>query len=490
MSAPRPAALLAPLLLVAACDAPLAADGQGAPRAPNILLVSMDTCRYDHLGLAGYQRDTSPNLDALAARGTSFANCYAQSNETLYSHASIFSARHPGDLAALDDDFALPSDVRTLAELLELYGYDTAAFTAGAHMRRAFGLSRGFDLYLDDVDFGSFFHSMQAASFWLEDQPATQPFFLFVHGYDCHSPYSKPLFFEDLFDPEYSGVADEIAQQRVGIEHIYDGRYYPEVPLNFVINSRGQRFITDDFFEGALRRAADNDAPSTSLSQADLDHLVAHYDGSIVYADLFLGLFLARLDELGLGDDTVVAVFSDHGEGLADHEHFHHRPLLNDSVLHVPLVLYVPGEHGRNRGEITHRVNAMDIAPTLLELAGVPALQGVPGQSLVPLLEQVEAPAQAPQFAESRHLVSVRVPGEQLIASKVALARGLPEGEHSEGYEHHLFPGELSDAEPVGAAALALRLAGWYEGIQPQPGASPLQVDEQLRRVLQERGYW
>ncbi len=474
--------------LLLSCAGSMASPRSPSSNPPSFLLVSMDTCRHDHTGVAGYARDTTPNLDRLAEGGASFSHAYAQSNETLYSHAAIFTASHPGDLAPIDDDFHLPSDVRTLAEVLSLYGYETAAFTGGAHMTGALGMGRGYGLYRDDVHFGSFFHSVQLAEYWL-DQPHPDPFLLFVHGYDCHSPYVKPLFFEHLFDQGYSGVADRIIPQRTGVESVHEGRFYPELRPEVVTNTAGRRYIGDDFFLDALPRAAAEGRPSLPVSQRDLDHMVAHYDGALAYADLWLGLLLAGLEASGHAEDTVVIVFSDHGEGLTDYGHFQHRPHLREHVIRVPLVIQAPGRV-REGARIDSFVSAIDIAPTVLEMAGVPPLQGVAGRSLVPLLEGRAPGHQAPVFSQSRHQVTVRVPGEQLVLDTAVLNPTSARAASAAPRGYYRFDGELEpSAEPVGPEALELRLRAWVEGLEPSADAGP-GLDQELRDALRERGYW
>jgi arylsulfatase A-like enzyme len=463
------------------------AEPEPAPPGPNILLVSLDTCRHDHTGLGGYERDTTPNLDRLAALGASFDHAYAQANETLYSHAAIFTADYPGDLAPIDDDFHLPKDARTLAEVLGLYGYDTAGFTGGAYLTRALGLGRGFELYRDELHFGSLHNSVRLASSWL-GQPREAPFFLFVHGYDCHSPYIKPLFFDHLFDPDYRGIADDIVPQRTGVERIHQRRYFHQLQPSFVQGAKGRHYVSDDFFLEALPRAAAEGEPSIPLEERDLAHLVAHYDGSLAYADMQLGLLLARLEELDLSEETVVLVFSDHGEGLTDYGHFQHRPHLREHVIQVPLVVHAPGRGFPAGRRVDQFVRAIDIAPTILELAGVPGLQAVPGRSLVPLLEQGGTLPVEPVFAESRHEVTLRVPGEQLVLRRDQLS---PEGAASgEPAAYYRFEGELGPGIPhLGPRALELRLRAWYEGLEADAqGPSPM--DEELRALLRERGYW
>src|SRR5262245_14018920 len=147
------------ILLFLACTS-------GTPTPPNVLLVSMDTVRYADTSLGG-ARDTTPNLARLAAIGTSYDNAFAVGNESLYSHAALFTGRYPSEVAFADHKtYALPPNTPTLARILKRYGYATAAFTGGGHIIAAFGFDQGFDQFTaapGETRFGSFFDSVPLA---------------------------------------------------------------------------------------------------------------------------------------------------------------------------------------------------------------------------------------------------------------------------------------------------------------------------------------
>ena len=158
-------------------------------RPPNLILISIDGLRADRTGIGGNPNAPSPVLDRLAKEGQWFSRAFSQSNESLYSHASMFTGRYVSELAAPDyRTFVVPDEAMLLGEILGLYGYSTAAFVAGGHVRADYGFDQGASLFDDSYDFGSFFHKVPQALNWIEEQ-AREPYFLTLHGYDCHRPY-------------------------------------------------------------------------------------------------------------------------------------------------------------------------------------------------------------------------------------------------------------------------------------------------------------
>jgi len=477
------------------------------PTPPNVVVIALDTTRADHLGAYGYDRDTSPNLDAFAAEAVLFERCYSQSNETLTSFASTFTSRLPSDLAPLSyERFGLPQDVHTLQGVLGLHGYQTGGFVAGGHLVSAFGHDQGFDVYQDQWHFGSFFHTVPPALAWLDVRDAERPFYLFVHSYDAHTAYAKPLYFEQLFDPDYEGPADDIlgAPAALEIEKVWQGRYYPDIERPHVTRAVGERQIvvlhTDLFSLLALQDPADGQA----LAERDLEHVVAHYDGSIAYADLQLGLLLAELEARDLLETTVVIVMGDHGEDLFEHGHANHRISLHDASGHVPLLIRYPGGAGGGQ-RVSTPVELLDLMPTVLELAGATPPAGIRGQSLVPLtgdepsgeratisISEGILPMASARGEEHRLIVQGALPGS---AEFRAL---LDEGDLSRP-EFSVFrvgPGvedRLDPAAPETLAAAAPLLEAMrraYAHPSAQLDATKPYLDPALRELMRDKGYW
>jgi arylsulfatase A-like enzyme len=350
-----------------------------AAARPSVLLVTIETLRADHVGAYGYARNTTPNLDRLAAQGARFHHAIAQAPFTLPSVASILTGKTPPEHGVRNHPAVLAPEIETLAERFRAAGYQTAAMTRHTWLRRKSGLDQGFDEYHNNkFSAGLDARSLSlAATDWLEAREPNRPFFLWLHFLDPHLPYTPSFPYSVLFrededdgEPRVEHLRSMLAVDRDGFEptpyaDIPGGPYYdlvfPHYPKNpalldlaFWRRSRGSIF-----FGGA--RYDDR-------AVAELRDL---YDGAIAYTDDNLARVLRSLTELGLDETTVVAVAGDHGEAFGEHElYFTHDFTLYDEVLRVPLVLRYPPaiEPGT---EIAQQVRLMDLAPTLLELTGI-----------------------------------------------------------------------------------------------------------------------
>jgi arylsulfatase A-like enzyme len=338
------------LVLASHGEAPVAwselflSPGTLDPR-PNLILVSIDTLRADHLSCYGYERPTTPHLDALAAEGTLFRSSAAAATWTLPSTATLLTGLLPDQhrLHSLEDRLA-PSVV-TLAERLRGAGYRTAAFTDGGFVGPEWGFYQGFERY--DFTRGEAWEPKDAAVIaertaqWLEDN-RFQPFFLFVHTYETHQPYTRREGFAGPFlPPGYHGpLGDEVG----AFSLVEPGR-----------------------------------------SRADREWAEALYDGEIARADHYLGGLLAGLVRGPLGARTAVVVTSDHGEEFLEHggvEHGHGK-VFDENVM-VPLIVRPPG--GAAGREVATPVSGADVVPILLKLAGLPRPEGLVGRSLPQLM--------------------------------------------------------------------------------------------------------
>lgn len=343
----------------------------------NILLISLDSLRADHVSCYGYGRSTTPNLDRLAAEGAVFEECVAASSWTLPSHVSIFTSRYPSAHGVERIPKRLGRGVPTLAGILKEHGYKTAAFVTGPSMSHRFGLSRGFDLYddftVDLVQDVNLFDETPAekpnlneivtndvitrqATNWLATNSET-PFFLFVHYWDIHHDYIPPEPFDKAYDPDYAGAED------------------------------GRKIVA---------READI---KKDIVPADLAHMVALYDGEITHTDSHLGMILKRLDELGLRERTLVVAVSDHGEEFLEHGELRHGKNLFEEVIHVPWIVRFPGfvpEGRRIAGPVSH----VDIMPTVLALARISSPPGLNGVDLSECLLRNAPPPERGIFSD------------------------------------------------------------------------------------------
>ena len=326
-------------------------------RPPNVILICVDGCRADHLGAWGYGRDTTPTLDRLARQGLSFTRNYSQANESLFSHASLFTSRHPSEIALPTyTHFAIPSALPTLAKRLKMLGYQTAGFTGGGHVRHEYGFGDGYDRYFDDVPFGSFFMSVPQAMHWLENK-REGPFFMFLHGYDCHRPYRKPAVFSHLYAPGYQGDADRYLASPQVLDRVFEGRFFESFDIRQSRTRAGDRPSDPTSYLELARLAQEHPEAGKALASGDVEHIIAHYDAAITYSDTWIGTFLAGMDRLGLDrTNTLVVVLADHGEDLMEHGMFNHRFGLHVPNLHVPLIFWGAGVDARQAGRRLDRV--------------------------------------------------------------------------------------------------------------------------------------
>jgi arylsulfatase len=361
----RPCARILPLLLALGCT-------PAQPR-PNLLLVTIDTLRADRLGLYGFEGESSPNLDAFSQGAVVFERAIAASSRTAPSHASIFTGRWARDhsVGVINGSSRL-GDEATLAGTLAAAGWETAAFVSNSVLHSRIGLDSGFAHYDDslpdaEANRAHIFerHAEQttrSAVAWLEgERPG--PWFVWVQYNDPHGPYTPP--------PHY------IAQARPRL----DGE---ERPLPVLQAHAGELGIP------AYQRFGDERYP---------EQYRARYAGEIRYTDAWLGRLLEAADAQSGGRDTVILVTADHGEALGEeNRYFQHGSGTTPNLVHVPLIVRAPGATPARYPEPVHHV---DIAPTLLELAGLPQIEGGAGLSLVPRWRDDTPPPERTLFADT-----------------------------------------------------------------------------------------
>lgn len=353
--------LLVGLVVLTACaDEPPRLTGlRGSCEGCNVILISLDTLRADHLGAYGYERNSSPELDAVANQSVLFERCFAQAPTTLPSHMSIFTGLYPRRHGVLKKSLVLSDRTPTLASLLRERGYATAAFTGGGFVRERFGY-HGFDRFEHsdywDASYRSENDQFEEMLGWVDAR--SEPFFLFWHSYRVHSPYNPPPKADRFSDPAYDGIV------------VVD----PDIPTEVCdgVEARGCQWKGLPYFQRILDR----------MNREDVQHVVDKYDGELLSLDALVGRLWKQLEARSLLENSVVVIVSDHGETFAERERNakigHGLPYRE--VLHVPLIVYAPGlEAGRRRAEI---VETIDLMPTVLDLVGVTTPAGLDGQSL------------------------------------------------------------------------------------------------------------
>ncbi|MCK5378164.1 MAG: sulfatase, partial [Acidobacteria bacterium] len=311
---------------------------------PNVVLITIDTTRADHVGCFGYSEPTTPNIDRLAEEGVLFTKAFTTNPVTLPAHTSILTGTYPLFHGVRDNStYVVNDEVTTLAEILKERGYRTAAFVGAFVLDGIFNLDQGFDTYDDDVGrdwakdeierraanaFGFderkanlVTHSAQA---WLKTRPSG-PFFLWAHYFDPHQPLNPP-------DPHRSRFTDP-------------------------------------------------------------------YDAEIAFVDEQLGELLRSLRVDGSYDNTVIVVVADHGEGLMDHGEPTHSLFIFDSTMHVPLVIKPVAPSALS--VVDGLVSTVDIVPTILEMVGAEVPDSVQGRSLMPAMAGDPIPEDRSVYMES-----------------------------------------------------------------------------------------
>ncbi len=288
----------------------------------NVILITIDTLRADHVSAYGGDRARTPTLDSLAAAGARFDHCVAQAPLTLPSHASLLSSTYPQFNQVRDNGgFQVPAQLNLISEVMKQGGAATAAFIGAFVLHGKWGLNQGFDVYSDRFDparYGRILlenekradEVLDDARQWLQAISGRR-FFAWIHLYDPHAPYDPP----------------------------------------------------EPFARGTPRAA---------------------YRGEVEYTDSELGKFISFLKEKGLYDNSLIVVAADHGEGLGDHGEDGHGMFLYETTIHVPLIIRAPRPFARRA--IGETVELVDVAPTVLDLLALPIPREWQGRSLWPLL--------------------------------------------------------------------------------------------------------
>jgi len=316
------------------------------PSRPNVLLISIDTLRADHLGVYGYERPTSPRIDALAEESIVFDAAFTTAPWTLPAHASMLTGLYPEEHGAGHATVFTPlaEDVGTVSERLSAAGYRTIAHVGGGYVGRAYGLDRGFDEWLDRH--GATLESVLPETLAALSEAGGEPFFLFLHTYGVHGPYKHPDRFPSFRVPgrsEPKPIWREVASMTLH-QHLDLGRF-----------------------------SGPGDA-------------IAGYDSCIRFVDDQVGRLLDFLERRGMLDDSLIVVTSDHGESFLERgRYISHGYTFFEEEVRVPLVVRVPGAERTGRSDVL--VDSTDVAALLLEVAGVAPSEPLSGASPLARIE-------------------------------------------------------------------------------------------------------
>ena len=370
----------------------------------NVLWITIDSLRPDHLGCYGYAPAHTPAIDHLAESGFRFQTCIAQAPYTHLSVPSMITGRYPrlaGVKTAAQD---LSAGQATLAEILGKAGYRTAA----TPMSWQEGINRGFQ-QLYPISRSSTQKTQWCLQSLAEDDE--RPFFIWLYYWDPHLPYEPPRQFIRLFEPDYEPQERPLAgrpRRNLRDEELRDatGHYAARIAV--------------------LNRINEN---RLEITDQDREHLINLYDAEVALVDAEISKVLQALREQGLWDNTLVVLNADHGEGFGEHGRYYHGLSLYEDQIRVPLIVKPPGEVRRGEAmeggrTITGDVRNLDILPTILEYCGQAAPGDLDGRSLRPFIEKGSAP-QLPACLETSgywkgagsefQLVGLRRDGYKLI---------------------------------------------------------------------------
>ncbi len=441
------------------------------PKPYNVVLISLDTTRKDHLSCYGYGRRTTPNIDKLAQESLVFQHCVAVSNWTLPTHVSMLTGLYPTThgahyvdrskphVAHIEPAARMAPGCTSLAELLSDAGYRTGAVIGNWWwLGRLYGLDRGFDHY--DHRHGAHAQTYRPASQitdeairWLE-QGDDRPFFLFLNYMDPHIPYAPPPPYDALFGD--GGGADS-----------------PQKTWSFFVNVQHDVIKNRRPIPPNIRK-----------------FLVDAYDGEIAYMDEHVGRLIDWLRRTGKYENSVIIVTADHGEAFGENFTAGHAVSMYEPEVASPMIVKLP--HGTRTGPIDYGVQHVDIAPTVLDILGRSDIAPVEGRSM---LEPSRRDLIAVQYIKEAH---ARIRPEFNRVQWALYRDGLKYIEYSDGdrelYDLDVDPAERSDlsgSRGRDAEALHATLREWVENARPldQDDIEPITVDEETAKRLRGLGY-
>ena len=353
-------------VVTGACNAP-SSDVTPEHRRLNVILISIDSLRADHLGAYGYPKPTSPIIDQLAAEGVVFEKAFAQSSWTAPSHKSLLRSKLPVDFNKLDTNFV---------EDLEKANIQTAAFVGGGFVSAEFSMARGFSHFIE-FKHGTLREALPAfVSWYKEDRDQDLGSFIFLHGYDTHIPYDPP----DRYKSRFSNHLERLPT--------------PEATREI-------------FLKGSKWRRVDHTEQELKQGEFLTEDLLDLYDACVASADSVIGEVVELLEQDNALDKTAIIIISDHGEEFWDHDSLGHGHTLYNELIQVPLIIKLP-RSAFSGTRVDESVRLLDVAPTVAEIFNLKPSQDRRGLSLIATLSgpQEERVVQAQLF---KHLETVQV---------------------------------------------------------------------------------
>lgn len=460
---------------------------------PNVLVLSIDSLRADHLGCYGYQRPTSPAIDALARDAAVFERAYAHAPFTAPSHASLFTSLNVQSHGVTWWDGRIDPGAATMAERFAAAHWRTGAFYNHPSLAPT-GIERGFQ-HVEKRNWEPWRPTVDGFLDWIDREDSA--FCAWIHLWDVHRPYGWR---------DYQAI-----ERSFGVEIDWEPARFPYFEARFgephdTAVGRSEEFYNLDAAERAARRFALG-GTQRPLAERDYAYIRDRYDGGVAYADDAVAALVAGLSERGLLEDTAVVITADHGEALTERSacFYTHDPFLFEETLRVPLVVRLPGRLGagsRPAGLARH----IDVLPTLLEFAGLPPRAGDQGTSLLGLLSGAApeprlllAETRARQAKESGAKAAAGGPGNAWVEERSALFDGRYKliEDHSAGttalYDLASDPGEVRDlsGSPLRVVELERlrRELSKLKATLPVAGSDSAGLDLEALRLLGHQGY-
>jgi arylsulfatase len=428
----------------------------------NVILITIDTLRADHLGCYGYPRATSPAIDRLAEKSVVFDRCVSQATSTLASHASIFTSLYPPSHGVTTNAMALSENIPSLVRVFRDNGYQTGAVVSSIIVRSTFGLDQGFQEYDEELGPPELNREVYrqrradatttAALAWL-DRNKGEKVFLWIHYIDPHGAYYPPEGYRDLF---------------VNDEWYEEGGQLPLGPSDFVRNS----------------------IPSYQalFGIRDPAYYIAQYDAEIRFVDDQLARLLAYLEDSAWMSKTITVITSDHGETLNEREYpFSHGTRTYEEQAVIPLIMNFADSDVTKR--IDEQVLALDIMPTLLDKLGMEHLYPIHGSSLMPLIRSGDRRAARPAVVFSDH-------GTEFYDLQVGAQQSISTGEwkytqNSWDDTEELYNLEKDPLEQMNLAGqdeetlnrMRTLFGQWEQGIERVPASRPEMTSDFIEQI-------
>ena len=439
--------LALPLLALCAAD-------EAEPRKLNVVVITADTLRGDMVH--DNAEIMTPNLDRLRSEGIEYTRAYTPITTTLPAHASLFTSLHPKDHRAYSNVAALSGAITTLPEILRGQGWKTAA-----HINMPWLTSEVSNLP-QGIQTARYTHIRKAdktnpwVHTWLDGAAGEDPFFLWVHYVDNHTPYHAPVTYGEMYPHQGSPT------KMRDIWGLFPPDHRDSEPF--------QKWVGDE---------------------PDADRFVSDYKGSVSWIDAHVGLLMHQLQQLGEWEDTVFVFTSDHGESLGEHELWFVHAGLYEQTTHIPLIVRVPGGPEGERVETV--VSLVDVMPTVLSALGMATPEGARGMDLVPLVGG-DAGGSAYLEHTGRQLEGVVTPRFKYIKhrSTNTIYSGYPMTKGTEElYDLEADPGELrnlADDHPEVLETMRAemeRLKSGERGYEAEEGS----IDDDVLNALHAMGY-